>query len=155
MRRIGKTGWRLIPITNFLQIQKPNSCQLALAMERSISASEQNTFSPFDTFSLFHRQRARRTPCGGSDIADCQLQNNLVEPWAYLHDVLNPLAHKPSTEKLTQLLPDQWLTTNPNQRWNIAQTRPEEQKRPVLPRAITPLPRFRSSPRLSLGCHET
>ena len=38
-----------------------------------------------------------------SRIASCK--NNLVEPWAYLRDVLNRLAHKPSTEKLTQLLP--------------------------------------------------
>ena len=36
-------------------------------------------------------------------LASCK--NNLVEPCAYLHDVLNWLAHKPSTEKLTQLLP--------------------------------------------------
>ena len=51
-------------------------------------------------------------------IASCK--NNLVEPWVYLHDVLNRLAHKPASEKLTQLLPGQWLTTNPNHRWNIA-----------------------------------
>ena len=30
-------------------------------------------------------------------IASCK--NNLVEPWAYLHDVLNRLARNPSTEK--------------------------------------------------------
>ena len=47
-------------------------------------------------------------------IASCK--NNLVEPWAYLHDVLNRLAHKPATEKRIQLLPDQWLTTTPNHR---------------------------------------
>ena len=31
----------------------------------------------------------------------------VVEPLAYLHDVLNRLTYKPLTEKLTQLLPDQ------------------------------------------------
>ena len=46
-----------------------------------------------------------------------------IEPWAYLHDVLNRLTHKPSNEKLTQLLPDQWLITNPNHLCNITQTR--------------------------------
>ena len=37
-------------------------------------------------------------------IVSCK--TNLVELWAYLYDVLNRLAHKPSTEKLTQLLPN-------------------------------------------------
>ena len=40
-----------------------------------------------------------------SMIGSCK--NNLVEPLAYLHEVLNRLTYKPLTEKLTQLLPDQ------------------------------------------------
>ena len=54
-------------------------------------------------------------------IASCK--NNEVEPWAYLKDVFTRLAHKPSTDQLAELLPDNWLKANPTHRWEIAQTR--------------------------------
>jgi len=57
-------------------------------------------------------------------IASCK--NNLVEPWAYLRDIFTRLAHGPSASQLTELLPDTWLTENPDHRWEIAETRKKE-----------------------------
>lgn len=57
-------------------------------------------------------------------IASCK--NNLVEPWAYLKDVFTQLAHQPSAEQIHELLPDHWLTANPNHRWEIAENRRNE-----------------------------
>ena len=57
-------------------------------------------------------------------IASCK--NNLVEPWAYLKDVFTQLAHQPSAEQIHELLPDPWLTANPNHRWEIAENRKNE-----------------------------
>ena len=73
-------------------------------------------------------QPASRTPRRRTDNANRQLQNNLVEPWAYLGDVFTRLAHKPSNEQLTLLLPAQWLIANPHQRWESAQNRREERE---------------------------
>ena len=60
-------------------------------------------------------------------IASCK--NNLVEPWAYLNDVLEKLAHKPAKDQLTELLPDVWLKANPTKRWEIANKRKEEREK--------------------------
>ena len=57
-------------------------------------------------------------------MASCK--NNQVEPWAYLKDVVTRLAHKPSDDQLTELLPDNWLQANPDHHWHIAQTRRDE-----------------------------
>ena len=57
-------------------------------------------------------------------IASCK--NNMVEPWAYLQNILNRLAHRPSVEDLPELLPNHWIIANPKQRWEIAQTRQKE-----------------------------
>jgi transposase len=57
-------------------------------------------------------------------VASCK--NNFVEPWAYLKDVFDRLACRPSEDQLIQLLPDNWLTDNPNHRWEIADKRRAE-----------------------------
>ena len=57
-------------------------------------------------------------------VASCK--NNLVEPWAYLRDIFDRLAAKPTTEQLVELLPDQWLSQNQTHRWEIAETRRKE-----------------------------
>ena len=57
-------------------------------------------------------------------IASCK--NNLVEPWAYLQDILTRLANQPSAEELPELLPNHWIIANPDHRWEIAHTRREE-----------------------------
>ena len=57
-------------------------------------------------------------------IASCK--NNLVEPWAYLRDIFDRLAQKPTPDELTELLPDAWLIQNPTHRWDIAETRSKE-----------------------------
>jgi len=60
-------------------------------------------------------------------IASCK--NNLVEPWAYLKDVFERLAHKPTEQQLIQLLPDVWLKSNPTKRWDIADKRKAEREK--------------------------
>lgn len=57
-------------------------------------------------------------------IATCK--NLEVEPWAYLKDILNKLAYRPSPQELPNLLPDRWLAQNPSHQWMIAQTRKAE-----------------------------
>jgi transposase len=57
-------------------------------------------------------------------VASCK--NNCVEPWAYLKDVFDRLACRPSEDKLIQLLPDKWLLNNPKLRWEIAEKRRKE-----------------------------
>lgn len=59
-----------------------------------------------------------------SMIASCK--NNSVEPWAYLNDVFQRLACRPTENELSQLLPDCWLSSNPAHRWIIADRRREE-----------------------------
>ena len=59
-------------------------------------------------------------------IASCKA--NGVEPWAYLKDVLEQLAAKPDQSELQQLLPDKWILTNPQHRWEIDQIRRNERK---------------------------
>ena len=59
-------------------------------------------------------------------IASCK--ENLVEPWAYLNDILTRLPYQPTGDDLAALLPDRWLSANPNHRWNIADRRREERK---------------------------
>ena len=70
------------------------------------------------------QQAGQRAAVLTSLIASCK--NNLVEPWAYLKDIFTRISHNPSTEQLSDILPDQWLTTNPSHRWEIAQTRRDE-----------------------------
>jgi len=57
-------------------------------------------------------------------VASCKV--NFVEPWAYLKDVFTRMACKPTDSELTELLPDRWLKTNPEHRWEIAETRRNE-----------------------------
>ena len=54
-------------------------------------------------------------------IASCK--RNLVEPWAWLRDVLTRL---PLGESPEILLPDVWLKSHPEHRWTIAERRREE-----------------------------
>ena len=54
-------------------------------------------------------------------IASCK--RNLVEPWAWLRDVLTRL---PLGESPEALLPNVWLTSHPEHRWTIAERRREE-----------------------------
>jgi hypothetical protein len=51
-------------------------------------------------------------------IASCKA--NLVEPWAWLKDVLIQL---PLGKPLESLLPGTWLITHPQHRWTIAERR--------------------------------
>jgi transposase len=60
-------------------------------------------------------------------IASCK--ENLVEPWAYLKDVLTRMPYQPSADELHALLPDHWLAANPQHRWDIAETRRDERER--------------------------
>ena len=66
----------------------------------------------------------RRAAILTSLVASCK--NNLVEPWAYLRDIFTRLAHPTSASQLTELLPDVWLTANPDHRWGIAEIRRKE-----------------------------
>ena len=59
-------------------------------------------------------------------IASCK--NNFVEPWAYLKDVLSKLPQQTSDQELYAMLPDQWLTKNPDKRWEIALQRKNERQ---------------------------
>ena len=60
-------------------------------------------------------------------MASCK--NNLVEPWAYLKDVFERMAHQPTDAELTELLPDAWLSANPTRRWDIADKRRQEREK--------------------------
>ena len=57
-------------------------------------------------------------------IASCKA--NLVEPWAWLKDVLIQL---PLEATLESLLPNNWLTSHPEHRWTIAERRKLERER--------------------------
>jgi transposase len=57
-------------------------------------------------------------------IATCKA--NLVEPWAWLKDVLTQL---PLGTPLESLLPNTWLTSHPEHRWSIAERRKLERER--------------------------
>jgi transposase len=59
-----------------------------------------------------------------SMIATCKA--NLVEPWAWLKDVLTQL---PLGATLKSLLPNTWLTSHPEHRWSIAERRKLERER--------------------------
>ena len=60
-------------------------------------------------------------------VASCKV--NHVEPHAYIKDLLTCLAHKPATDELLQLLPDQWLQSHPEHRWLIADRRKADRQR--------------------------
>ena len=53
-------------------------------------------------------------------IASCK--ENMVEPWSWLRDVLTQLRGA----DLDSLLPDEWLKSHPQHRWNIAERRKNE-----------------------------
>ena len=57
-------------------------------------------------------------------IATCKA--NLVEPWAWLRDVLIQL---PRGASLESLLPHTWLHSHPQHRWAIAERRGLERER--------------------------
>ena len=57
-------------------------------------------------------------------IATCKA--NLVEPWAWLKDVLTQL---PRGVSLESLLPHNWLLSHPQHRWTIAERRQLERER--------------------------
>ena len=57
-------------------------------------------------------------------IASCKA--NLVEPWAWLRDVLIQL---PLGASLESLLPNTWLVSHPEHRWTIAERRKREHER--------------------------
>jgi transposase len=63
----------------------------------------------------------RRAAVLMSLVGSCK--ENLVEPWAYLRWVFTEL---PKGADLESLLPDHWLTQNPEHRWVIADQRKEE-----------------------------
>ena len=69
-------------------------------------------------------QAGRRAAVLMTLIASCKA--NLVEPWAWLKDVLIqlPLGTDPAT-----LLANTWLQSHPQHRWNIAERRREERER--------------------------
>ena len=54
-------------------------------------------------------------------VGSCK--ENQVEPWAYLRDVIAELPGAPDVESL---LPDRWLASHPQHRWNIADQRKQE-----------------------------
>jgi transposase len=56
---------------------------------------------------------------------------NQVEPWAWLRDVFTRLPNidADDTATLDQLLPDRWLLSHPNHRWQIDQLRKTERQR--------------------------
>jgi hypothetical protein len=56
-------------------------------------------------------------------IAGCK--PNLVEPWAWLRDVLVEL---PRGATLESLMPHKWLLAHPEHRWNIAERRQLERQ---------------------------
>jgi len=62
-------------------------------------------------------------------IASCKA--NQVEPFAYLKSLFQTLAERrtAATDRLEDLLPDRWLTENPEHRWQIDELRAEERKR--------------------------
>ncbi len=60
-------------------------------------------------------------------VASCKV--NHVEPYAYIKDVLTCLAHKPATDELLQLLPDQWTQSHPEHRFLIADGRKADRQR--------------------------
>ena len=57
-------------------------------------------------------------------IASCKA--NLVEPWAWLRDVLTQM---PRGASLESLLPHTWLQTHPEHRWTITERRKLERQR--------------------------
>lgn len=69
-------------------------------------------------------QAGHRAAILTSLIASCK--NYFVEPWAYLKDLFSRLAYKPDAKTLANLLPDQWLSENPDNRWEIADVRKNE-----------------------------
>lgn len=57
-------------------------------------------------------------------------KHNQVEPWAYLKDIferLPLLGESPTAETLDELLPDRWLTQNPQHIWHISQLRKKQE----------------------------
>jgi transposase len=68
----------------------------------------------------------RRSAVLMSLIASCKA--NEVEPWAYLKDIFTRLPQGLSEDELRSLLPDLWLTANPDHRWEIAKQRKVERK---------------------------
>lgn len=71
-------------------------------------------------------QAGHRAAVLTSLVASCK--GNCVEPWAYLRDVFERMAHKPKSNDLKKLLPDYWLKANPDHRWEIAEKRKDERK---------------------------
>lgn len=62
-------------------------------------------------------------------VASCKA--NQVEPFAYLRSLFQTLAERrgAAPDDLDNLLPDRWLVSNPDHRWEIDQLRAEERKR--------------------------
>jgi transposase len=62
-------------------------------------------------------------------VASCKA--NQVEPFAYLRGLFGTLAERrgASPDDLDDLLPDHWLASNPDHRWEIDQLRAKERKR--------------------------
>ena len=71
-------------------------------------------------------QPAGRPSSGRSDEHDGLLQTLRAEPWHWLKSVLTDL---PRGTALESLLPDVWLTANPEHKWNIAQRRRDERRK--------------------------
>jgi transposase len=69
-------------------------------------------------------QAGRRASVLMTLIATCKA--NLVEPWAWLKDVLIQLPHGVPLESL---LPNTWLASHPQHRWTIAERRKLERER--------------------------
>jgi len=67
----------------------------------------------------------RRAAILFSLVASCKA--NQVEPFAYLRDVFTRLPTQPE-ESLEELLPDVWLTTHPEHRWEIDAVRRQERR---------------------------
>lgn len=68
----------------------------------------------------------RRAAILFSQVASCKA--NAVEPWAYLRDVFTRLPSL-GAAALDDLLPDRWLQSHPECRWQIADLRRDERAR--------------------------
>ena len=60
-------------------------------------------------------------------VASCKA--NQVEPFAYLQSLFRELPRLGSDAKLDELLPDRYLASHPEHRWQIDELRAEERKR--------------------------
>lgn len=76
------------------------------------------------------KEGGRRAAILFSLVASCKA--NQVEPWAYLRDIFERLPRVDAAlqpEALDELLPDRWLKTHPQHRWQIDDVRRTERQK--------------------------